>query len=54
MTTFWTYPEYEGLTTSYGKGIVVVEELAPSIERLAAIGTALGASQEVVTMARLI
>jgi|SRR5262245_34194425 len=28
------YPEYEGLTTNNGKGIVAVEELAPSVERL--------------------
>jgi len=36
------YPEYEGLTTNDGKGIVAVEELAPSVEKLlTAIGTAL-------------
>jgi hypothetical protein len=36
------YPEYEGLTTNDGKGIVAVEELVPSAERLlTAIGRAL-------------
>ena len=35
------YREYEGLTTNDGKGIVQVEELAPSVERLL---TAIGQS----------
>ena len=49
------YPEYEGLTTNDGKGIVVVEELAPSVEKLlSAIGTGLRLpKKEVVTTARL-
>ena len=36
------YPEYEGLTTNDGKGIVAVEELAPSAEKLlTGVGNAL-------------
>ena len=36
------YPEYQGLTTNDGKGIVVVEELRLSVEKsLGAIGAGL-------------